>query len=317
MRRIRLSPVLGVSLVSCSMLISGTSAAQQQGAQRRPIKTAATSHAAPAPAAFGNSDIIALVKAGFSEDLVAIRIKQASAKDFDLSTKGLLDLKAAGVSERLIAIMFSGPDPGPARTEAKPATPNGSPAAGPEAGTTAVERLDAGIYLRTSEKYVPLEPTVFSGGKTGGIITSGLTMGIKKAKWKAVVRSPRAGQRMRTAKPLFHFPFESRSAGPGSTAALFGASSPNEFVLARMTQDDDERQLIVGEFGAFGASSGTRSQDTVPTMITRIEPGIYKVTPAESLPPGEYCFFYAAGASTFVASGTGKLFDFGVEGDAR
>jgi hypothetical protein len=28
---------------------------------------------------------------------------------------------------------------------------------------------------------------------------------------------------------------------------------------------------------------------------------------------GEYCFFYAAGASTMMAAGSGKLFDFGVD----
>jgi hypothetical protein len=297
--------------------VAGVSIAQQQTAHRTPARTPTASRAA-APAALGNSDVVALVKAGFSEDLIVVRIKQAPAKDFDLSTKGMLDLKTAGVSERLIAVMFGGPDPGVSRAEPKTAPPGSSPAPAANDGSAGVvERLDAGIYLKATDKYVPLEPTVFSGGKTGGVLTSGLTMGIKKAKWKAVVRSPHAGQRVRTTRPDFYFYFENKNSGLGSSAAMFGASSPNEFVLARMTQDDDERQLIVGEFGAFGASSGTRSQDTVPLTITRLQPGIYKVTPVDALPVGEYCFFYAAGASTFVASGTGKLFDFGVESDAR
>src|SRR5262245_50571755 len=56
------------------------------------------------PTSFTNSDVIELVKAGFSDDLIVIRIRQSSEKKFDLSNHGMLDLKAAGVSERLIAI---------------------------------------------------------------------------------------------------------------------------------------------------------------------------------------------------------------------
>jgi hypothetical protein len=287
-------------------------------AQQRPSPTAsspATAAPRPAtPAALSNADVIELVKAGFSDDLIAVRLKQAANKKFDLSTKGMVELKAAGVSERLFAIMFGGPDPGAAA--ASPTSPSSlpSPSPSPTPESTTTQRRDAGIYLRTGETYTPLEPTVFSGGKSGGVFTSGLTMGIKKAKWKAVVRTPRAGQRIQTTTPEFYFYFENRSSGlNGSIGSLFGASSPNEFVLARMQQGDDERQLIVGEFGVFGASSGTRSQDTIALAITRLEPGIYKVSPREPLPAGEYCFFYAAGASTFAASGTGKLFDFGVD----
>jgi hypothetical protein len=55
----------------------------------------------------------------------------------------------------------------------------------------------------------------------------------------------------------------------------------------------------------------------VPLTIERLEAGVYRVVPKEPLAAGEYCFFYAAGASSFAASGTGKLFDFGVDPDTR
>ena len=70
----------------------------------------------------------------------------------------------------------------------------------------------------------------------------------------------------------------------------------------------------MGEFGAFGGSSGTRSQDTIDIAIERLSGGIYRVKAAAPLEPGEYCFFYAGGVSTLGlgTAGGGKLFDFGI-----
>jgi hypothetical protein len=80
-----------------------------------------------------------------------------------------------------------------------------------------------------------------------------------------------------------------------------------------MVRKRDERELIVGQFGAFSASTGTRSEDTIPLRVERLAPGAYRVTPGEELGPGEFCFFYAAGASMLGSGAVGKLFDFGVD----
>lgn len=80
-----------------------------------------------------------------------------------------------------------------------------------------------------------------------------------------------------------------------------------------MTRRKNDRELIVGEFGALGASTGTRSEDTVPFKVERLAPGLYRVTPEEELGPGEFCFFYAAGAGALGQGAVGKLFDFGVD----
>ena len=247
-----------------------------------------------------NQQVIDLVKNGFSDALVVELIQSSKNKRFDLTSASLIALKQAGVSERVLSAML------------------GVPAAAPQADATGVppsasNSHSAGIYAETESGEVLLEPTVFSGGKTGGFLASALTGGLKKAQWKAVVRSPRAQLRLHSAFPVFHFRFENVSSGLGSSAAMFNASSPNEFVLARMQANKNERTLVVGESGAFGTSSGTRSQDTVQIKVERISPGVYRVTPEVALTEGEYCFFYAAGASTFVAAGSGKLFDFGIQ----
>ncbi len=171
----------------------------------------------------------------------------------------------------------------------------------------------AGGSIRAS---IVLEPTVFSQGKTGGVFASAMTYGLYKAKWKAVIRNPRANIRTKNQQPNFIFRFPSRNADIGIGAFvgwLASATSPNEFVLAQMTEKKNERELIVGEAGALGASSGTRSEDTVPFRVERVEPGLYRVFPEEELGPGEFCFFFSGGAGSLGQGAIGKLFDFGVD----
>ena len=261
--------------------------------------------------AITNQDVVTLVKNKFSDDLIIAQISSAKSKSFDLTTAGLIALKIAGVSERVLAVMMGAADPGkpgPAPSTQPPPMTQVALTAPP---TTSVSGREAGIYLEEGKELVQLEPTVFSGGKTGGVLKSAFTYGLAKANWKAVVRSPRAGLRVYDGLPVFYFYFE--RSGAGLSGSFFGATSPNEFVLAKMKVSKSDRELVVGQFGALGASTGTRSEDTVPLHIEKIQPGVYKVSPEEALIEGEYCFFYAAGASGFMTSGSGKLFDFGVQ----
>ena len=176
---------------------------------------------------------------------------------------------------------------------------------------------DPGIYWLPKEKrdkrMVQLEPSVYSQGKTGGMFASAMTYGIAKAKWKAVVRGARSNLRISEERPEFWFYFEQKTSGLSYSGSFFGgASSPNEFILAKMNSKKKDRELIVGEFGAYGSSTGTRSKDIVEFEFQKIAPGIYKVVPSSPLAPGEYCFFYA-GTNMAMGTAGGKLFDFGID----
>lgn len=295
-------------------------------AQGPPAKQAAAKRAPaarpPAPPAMTNADVLKLAKAGFSDDLLIARITASGTPRFDLDADALVALKDAGVSERVLAVMLGSPDPGSAQssTPRAPASTTGKGTVAQPLAVTGVppptvtaDGEEAGIYVLDAGGRTMLEPTVFSGGKTGGVLVSGITLGFKKAKWKAVVRSPRAVQRLKASQPEFLFIFERQSSGLSHAGTMLGASSPNEFVLARMTTAEHERELVVGQFGTLGATAGTRSEDTVELEVVRESPGVYRVRPRGALPPGEYCFFYAGGMSMVQSSGTGKLFDFGVD----
>lgn len=315
---------LGAFCLVCAMFAT---AVPLQAQRPSPTRSSNANTSQGAAKTMTNADVVKMVQAGLGESVVMGAIKTATQTKFDLDADNLIALKKAGVNDNIVARML---DP---NSEPAPPTPTGAVmpgiAGGPVDSRARVEDPHApvdvprqpGVYLdhgsADQPNLIALEPTVFSQGKSGGAFLSALTYGIKKMKWKAVVRSKNANLRIRQGTPTFYFYFERQSSGLGNSGGfagwLSGATSPNEFVLARMDVKRNGRELIVGEFGAFGGSSGTRSKDTVEFMVERLSGGIYQVRPLEPLPPGEYAFFYAAGASMLGAGNTGKLFDFGVD----
>lgn len=320
-----------VAIAVIGLGVSSLHGQTRRGAAPRP------SPAAPTPAvtepaakqALTNQDVVKMVQAGLGESVVMATLRTASSTGFDLSPDALIALKKGGVSDAIVALMI---DP-----KATPATAP-APVTIPVLGGTSADtraRVDSataapdlarepGIYWDKgsvgAHNLMVLEPTVFSQAKSGGFFTSALTYGIKKINWKAVARGSAANLHISEPQPTFYFYFESKGSGLGNSGGGFGgwlatATSPNEFVLARVTSKSRDRELVVGEFGAFGGSSGTRSKDTVDIKIDRLSGGIYRVTPAQPLEPGEYCFFYAGGVSTIgfgPGAATGRLFDFGI-----
>ncbi len=55
--------------------------------------------------AMTNADVVEMVKAALSEQVIITSIRQASAKDFDLTPNGLIALKKAGVPDVVISVM--------------------------------------------------------------------------------------------------------------------------------------------------------------------------------------------------------------------
>jgi hypothetical protein len=78
-----------------------SNAAQQPAAQKTALKPKTT-----ASSAMTNRDVIRLVKANIPDDVIEAKIKQ-SKTHFDTSVEGLVALKEAGVSDRLISVMVN------------------------------------------------------------------------------------------------------------------------------------------------------------------------------------------------------------------
>lgn len=246
-----------------------------------------------------NAAIIELTTLGFSDELIIEKIQHAGC-EFDTSLPGLKRLKEAGVSDAVIKAMVNAQSAAVKEAEETQESDLTNPLAPQEPG----------IYYWTAKpgkgKLVQLEPTVYSQGKTGGWLESQLTYGLAKTKVKAVVPRPRARLRVSEARPVFYFYFEQK--GPGLSYAhsfIDGAVSPNEFVLVKMAEKRDSREVTISESNILGTASGTRSADTKDFDFEKLRPGIYRVVITSPLEPGEYCFFYAG------ATRSERLFDFG------
>jgi hypothetical protein len=93
----------GVIAIFAAQLLSQTSVSQSPPPKSSPPKTAAPKAAAPAP--MTNRDVIRLLQAKISEDIIISKIKQSKTR-FDTSVDGLVALRTAGASDRLIALIM-------------------------------------------------------------------------------------------------------------------------------------------------------------------------------------------------------------------
>ena len=162
--------VLGVVVISAAAVV---------GAGQAPARRPAEPAVATATGQLGNADVIKLVQSGLSEGFVVARIRQAPATNFDLSADALVALKKAGVTEAVLAVML---DPASKPSPAPPASALASSASVAAAPPAETATREPGIYLGDlGANQIPLEPTVFSQGKSGGGLASAFTYGLVKA----------------------------------------------------------------------------------------------------------------------------------------
>ena len=268
--------------------------------------------------ALNNDSIMKLVKAGLSDDLIISTIN-ASPGAYDASANGLIALKSAGTSDRVVSAVVlkaTGGTPSPAASVTAPGQASGDP-------DDPTAPHDAGIYIYSAgapsgSKMMMLEPSVYTQGKTGGVFASAMTYGIAKIKMKAVLRGAHSNARVADAQPVFYFYFEEQSAGLSHASTPFGGTStPNEYTLLKFDVKWDTRETVVGKANAFGASGGTDDKAVTAFTYSKLRPGVYKVMLNAPLQPGEYGFISSAGqgvvASPYGGAATtnSRIFDFG------
>lgn len=271
--------------------------------------------------AMNNDAVIKLVKAGLSDDLIVTTIN-SSPGTYDTSANGLIALKAAGASDRVVSAVLIRNSGGTPNASA-PAQVNNSLPSTAGAGVNPDDPAaphEAGIYIYdasapTGSKMTMLEPNVYTQGKTGGIFASAMTYGIAKMKMKAVLRGAHANARVQDAQPIFYFYFEQTSAGLSNASGIFGGTTtPNEYTLLKFDVKGDTRETVIGSANAFGASGGTDDKAVTSFTYTKLRPGVYKVVLNAALQPGEYGFISSGGSVAVGPMGSttnSRVFDFG------
>ena len=165
----------GMLFASAAAALALTALSAQQTTPPPPQKSAppktapAAGQKAPArsatPAPMTNQDVIKLVKANISEDIIIAKIKQSKTR-FDVTIDGLVALKQAGVSDNLINVMMNPAAPVP------PPAPASPPAA-----------------ANTSAPATPAPKPVFPPSNVPKVVAANETNVVKKGAPPAVVNT--------------------------------------------------------------------------------------------------------------------------------
>jgi hypothetical protein len=293
------------AIVLCVGLIAPLSNDQTTTSKpQRPARTAASA------AKMTNHDVIQMISAGLSDQVIIGSIRQASAKNFDLSPMGLVALKKGGASDALIVFMQTGEAPAssdavpavgtppdkPAVSTEKTAAPSGSPAIPP------VVVSEDGVYYVDGPSVHRIEARTPYQTRTGSTAVSRLTLGIKKARLNAMLPGLSADLQVSQSPKFYVHTAENESVG--------------EYYLIRFTvkQAQGRRELEVGSAGLGKAQAGFAEKDIYLIEAKRLEKNIYVVTPKVALPAGEYSLLVVPQVTGSGQTGLTprKIFDFGV-----
>ena len=283
---------------------------QQSGAPKAAAPKAATQAGAkPAAPGMTNRDVIQLVKAKISDDVIITKIKQSKTR-FDTSTQGLVALKEAGVSDQLISVMVNAGSAGEAATPAPAASAAAAPksakdrpvlrpgetpanakgeAVATNAATTprtASEPAPAaitqappnyGLYIQSSSQLKPL----------GRIETK-----VQVSKFRSFLRShiPFVRQKIDINLPGAHSSSRYEVRRPIFYAYFPPSRDVSKFKLLQCKitgQNFDQRTLA----NASIMFSTEQNQDEVAVDIgpTSVR-DLYRIAPREDLPSGEFGF---------------------------
>ena len=319
MNALRLTGVLA----AFTLALAGISLPQSAPPPAAAPKKAAPKAAPAAPAALTNRDIIRLVEAKLPDDVIVSKIK-TSKTHFDTSVDGLIALRGAGVSDRIIGLMLDpsapvaaapAPAPPPEPVKLKPGfTPsNGASAAAPTVSTAAVTKIapkpvdpvqapqNYGVYLQEHGELKPL-----------GRIQSK----VQVSKVRTVVKNwvPFMREKIDINIPGAHSTSRFEVLRPNFYAYFPPSRDVSKFKLlqAKITGQKFDQRTIANASILF---STEQNQDEVlcdigPTTVK----DLYRITPREDLPAGEFGFVEGnTGSKSTSNIEIIDVYDFGID----
>jgi hypothetical protein len=236
--------------------------------------------------AMNNDAIIKLVKAGLSDDVIVSTIN-ASPGTYDTSADGLIALKTAGASDKVIAaIVMKGSAPAAASAPA-PVAASGRP--------SGID--DVGVYYQDKKgAWLNLEPEIVNF-KTGGVLKSIASEGLVKGDVNGHIQG-------KNAKNTLTFPV---------VLAVYTVEGVDitEYQLLRLHESGNGREFRSVTGGVFHSSGGA-TRDNVEFHADKIAPRVYKITLDVALGKGEYGLLPPGSyASSNMASG-GKIYSISI-----
>ncbi|MDR3726647.1 MAG: hypothetical protein P4K86_06380 [Terracidiphilus sp.] len=236
-----------------------------------------------------NDSVIKLVKAGLSDDLIVSTIN-ASLGTYDISANGLIALKNASVSDKVIAVVIAR-NTG-AITPASP-TFNTASSTGLPPGIDSV-----GIYCKDRDgvwNEVVAEVVNF---KTGGALKHLGSIGLIKGDLNGHLGGNRSRLILKTPAEFILYVPEGRS--------------PGEYQLLKFRVNSDSREFRSLTGGIVHVTGGA-TRDAVDFTSKKIAPRVYAITLTALTGKGEYGFLPPLDlvSQTNLAS-SGKIYTFSI-----
>jgi hypothetical protein len=237
--------------------------------------------------AMNNDAVIKLIKAGLSDDLIVTTINGSPAA-YDTSADGIIALKTAGASDKVIAAII-------ARTSAPAAPAAAPPAAAPPTRPAGID--DVGVYYRDRNgAWINLEPEIVNF-KTGGVLKSIASDGIVKGDVNGHIPG-------KTSKNVLTFPVLLAVYVPEGTDIA-------EYQLLRLRESGNAREFRSVTGGVFHSSGGA-SRDDVQFQSTKIAPRVYQITLDQPLGKGEYGLLPPGAVSSSNMASGGKIYSISI-----
>lgn len=216
-----------------------------------------------------NEDVLLLVRAGLTDDVVIAKIKQAALVKFVLDPESLVALRKNGVSDRVMEAMLDRSGRGAPAPAISPSRPGVSsvPPAGSIRSPGAADADPATVAIAADGGAIVLTP---SAGTTTSVWAY-----FKMMRYTNVV-GLRADVRLITRRPEF---------------LVRARQVQNRYYIVRLDQDqDDGVRSVKIKTGVFGASSDHQpdSDWQFPYQVIADGPESWRFVLKADLKPGEY-----------------------------
>jgi len=236
------------------------------------------------PKQIGNDTIIRMAKAGLDDNIILQTINLQPGH-YDVTPDDLIALKAAGVSQQVIAAMQAhgtGLDIRAHRTTTGEITPQ------------SFGLDDPGIYYKDKQgEWIPLKIERLTI-KSGGTVKSLLTHGIISRDMNGHIDGARSPLVLPTGVQILIY-------APVGTEAT-------EYDFLRFREHSDNREFRTLTGGVFHSESGA-DRDEIEFTPKKIAPQMYTFTVPIDIEKGEYGVLPPASAGM---QGTGKIFTFSI-----
>ena len=234
-----------------------------------------------------NDAVIKMTKAGLSDDLIISTIG-GQPGNYNTSADGLIALKSAGVSDKVVAAIVTKGSGATAGT-ATVAAPTATIASGLPAGIDEV-----GVYYQDKNgMWVALMPEVVNF-KTGGFLKTLATEGIVKGDINGHIQGPHA----KTSVPL-----------PVVFAVYVAEGTAiTEYQLLRLRASGGNSREFRSVTGGVVHSSGGAARDLVEFDSKKIAPRVYQVTLKADAGKGEYGLLPPGSVSSSNMASGGKMY---------